>query len=177
MISISDLVREITCFTHVIGKKYKFVVQCNNLKMKGRQGILLLIACNKTRHSKNVLVQLYLIIDTVTVWKHALEDDFIKSKHVVLIESVCFHLVVETDTYRTCWNGLGIIAFADQDRRISRIILVPLWEILSVSYAYIKFLKVLVWQAIIFILYSLTHPLGSSFLHLINMIKITTVRV
>jgi hypothetical protein len=50
-----------------------------------------------------VLVQPYMIIDTVTVWKHALENDFIKSKHVVLIESVCFHLVVETDTYRTCW--------------------------------------------------------------------------
>jgi hypothetical protein len=65
--------------------------------------MLLLFACNKTRYGKNVYVQLYLIIDMVTVWKHALENDFIKSKHVVLIESVCFHLAVETDKYRTCW--------------------------------------------------------------------------
>jgi hypothetical protein len=72
----------------VLKQQYCIVLSCylclivfNERKI---QGILLLVAYKNTCYSKNVLVQPYMISDMVSVWKIALENDFIKSKHVVL---------------------------------------------------------------------------------------------
>jgi hypothetical protein len=63
---------------------FYLVTYFNGIQQKKTQGILLLVAYNNTCYNKNVLVQLYMISDMAIVWKIALENDFIKSKHVVL---------------------------------------------------------------------------------------------
>jgi hypothetical protein len=62
---------------------YLFLIVFNERKT---QGILLSVAYNNTCYSKNVLVQPYTISDMVItrIWKIALENDLIKSKHVVI---------------------------------------------------------------------------------------------
>jgi hypothetical protein len=66
---------------------FYLVTYFNGIQQKKAQGILLLVAYNNTCYSKNVSVQPYMISDMVIVWKIALENDFIKSKHVVLNKS------------------------------------------------------------------------------------------
>jgi hypothetical protein len=63
---------------------FYLVAYFNGIQQKKTQGISLLVAYNNICYSKNVLVQPYMISDMVIVWKIALENDFIKSKYVVL---------------------------------------------------------------------------------------------
>jgi hypothetical protein len=75
------IVLKLILYSDIFLSFYLFLIVFN---VRKTQGILLLVAYNKTCYSKNVLVQPYVISDMVTVWKKAFENDFIKSKHVVL---------------------------------------------------------------------------------------------
>jgi hypothetical protein len=81
---------------------FYLVIYFNCIQKWKTQRSLLLVAYTNTCYNKNVLVQPCMISDMVTVWKIALENDFIKSKHVVLKLSF-FHLVVVTDKHWMCW--------------------------------------------------------------------------